>query len=309
MSYNNNNTRVPYKIVDNADLEELIREYSNDRKRVIKRYGNLSTWDVSAISNFTGTFRHFNFNNEDDDVSNWNVSNATNMKHMFFGCLTFNCDLSQWDVSNVVNMDGMFMGCEQFNSPLDSWDVSKVKSMTRMFMNCEQLNQPLNSWNVAQVTNMNGMFINCRQFNQPLNSWNPVNKCASLEMFMNCPNMLVRIDYLPPFFLDNPPVFEDWQRWKGAVKESGKPFFDKYLADFNKLKKYKLKQFTYESIHPHNPNIAQKMAMSSKDINEYIGKFLGGKQIRRMRIRSKRRKSMKVRRKSMSRKYKKTYKK
>ena len=308
MSYNNA-TKVPYKIVDNADLEELIREYSNDRQRVIKRYGNLSTWDVSAISNFSGTFRNFDFNNEDDDVSNWNVSNATNMKNMFFGCLTFNCNLSRWDVSNVVNMDGMFMGCEQFDSPLDLWDVSKVKSMTRMCMNCEQLNQPLNSWNVAQVTNMNGMFINCLQFNQPLNSWTPVNKCTSLEMFMNCP-ILTRIDYLPHFFLDNPPVFEDWQRWKGAVKESGKPFFDKYLADFNKLKKQNLKQLTYASLHPSNQsNIAQNRTLQNNDLNKYIGDYFGGRRIRRMRIRSNRRKSMKVIRKGMRRKYKKTYKK
>ena len=45
------------------------------------------------------------------DVSNWNVSNVTNMHAMFFRCESFNQDISNWDVSNVVDSDNMLYNC------------------------------------------------------------------------------------------------------------------------------------------------------------------------------------------------------
>lgn len=44
-------------------------------------------------------------------VDQWNVSNVTNMRHLFCGCLKFNCDLSKWDVSNVKYHRFMFDNC------------------------------------------------------------------------------------------------------------------------------------------------------------------------------------------------------
>ena len=38
----------------------------------------------------------------------WNVSNVTDMRLMFFNCSVFNQDLSSWNVSNVNNMGQMF---------------------------------------------------------------------------------------------------------------------------------------------------------------------------------------------------------
>ena len=42
------------------------------------------------------------------NISSWNVSAVTNMKEMFEVATSFNQDLSTWDVSNVTNFDGMF---------------------------------------------------------------------------------------------------------------------------------------------------------------------------------------------------------
>jgi surface protein len=42
------------------------------------------------------------------DLSSWDVSNVTNMEGMFGGATSFNQDLSSWDVSSVTNMGGMF---------------------------------------------------------------------------------------------------------------------------------------------------------------------------------------------------------
>ena len=44
------------------------------------------------------------------DLSGWDVSNATTMDSMFAHNRTFNADISKWDVSNVTSMNNMFAG-------------------------------------------------------------------------------------------------------------------------------------------------------------------------------------------------------
>jgi len=48
------------------------------------------------------------------DLSSWDVSNVTNMGGVFYNASSFNCDLSSWDVSNVTDMKGMFVGASSF---------------------------------------------------------------------------------------------------------------------------------------------------------------------------------------------------
>ena len=51
------------------------------------------------------------------DLSNWNVSNLTDMSFMFYECESLqSLDLSNWDVSNVANMSYMFKRCESLQS-------------------------------------------------------------------------------------------------------------------------------------------------------------------------------------------------
>ena len=45
------------------------------------------------------------------DISDWNVSNVTDMTSMFFGCQSFNQDLSEWNVLNVTDASNMFYNC------------------------------------------------------------------------------------------------------------------------------------------------------------------------------------------------------
>ena len=58
------------------------------------------------------------------DISQWDVSNAMYMSYMFYES-KFNQDISSWDVSRVSNMDGMFY-CSKFNQDISAWDVSSV---------------------------------------------------------------------------------------------------------------------------------------------------------------------------------------
>ena len=94
-------------------------------------------------------------------LDNWDVSNVTNMAHMFHNCVNFNQPLNNWNVSNVTNMGSMFFECLAFNQPLDKWNVSNVTDMESMFQDCLIFNQPLNNWDVSNVTNMEDIFADC----------------------------------------------------------------------------------------------------------------------------------------------------
>ena len=50
-------------------------------------------------------------------ISNWDVSNVTNMSDMFSNCYKFNQDILNWDVSNT-NMNFMFYFCWNFNQSI-----------------------------------------------------------------------------------------------------------------------------------------------------------------------------------------------
>ena len=54
-------------------------------------------------------------------------------------------EISNWDVSNVTNMNGMFCEAKFFNQPLNNWNVSKVTDMEGVFGGATSFNQPLNT--------------------------------------------------------------------------------------------------------------------------------------------------------------------
>ena len=116
---------------------ETKEELQDIIKQRIKQEGNkvdLNDIDVSQIADMSYLFKESDFNG---DISNWDVSNVTNMNNMFWGCESFNQDISQWDVSNVKDMSYMFCECKSFNQDISSWDVSKVTNHENMFYDCQ----------------------------------------------------------------------------------------------------------------------------------------------------------------------------
>ena len=104
--------------------------------------------------------------------------------HFFYGTafchnllsVPFNQDISNWDVSNVTNMSEMFLNADEFNQDISSWDVSKVTDMRAMFyrkgsffsdiFGRSAFNADISSWNVSSVRNMASMFYGSNSFNQ-----------------------------------------------------------------------------------------------------------------------------------------------
>lgn len=137
--------------------------------------------DLSQVTDMTHMFSGTTSFNQ--SINHWNVSNITNMTQTFFQAVSFDQPLNNWDVSNVITMKGMFSQINEFNQPLDNWDVSNVTDMSHMFNYSLSFNQSINNWNVSNVTDMSYMFDSASSFNQNLNDWNVSNVNNMQAMF------------------------------------------------------------------------------------------------------------------------------
>ena len=208
------NKYIQEKLIINKDYHDnmiVVKSFNELRKIIEDRYKKLGPGteqdpvdfndiDVSNLDSFcnddVGIFEETKF--KYIDISDWNVSNVTDMEDMFYWCEVLKSvgNLSNWNISNVKTMGGMFYKCESFNQDISCWDMSSVTDMASMFYGCRSLNQDLSNWDVSNVTDMGYMFCNCESFNQDISKWNVSSVKNHLFMFTNCP---IKDEYKPKF--------------------------------------------------------------------------------------------------------------
>ncbi len=176
--------------------EELI---DNIKELLGKGQTNLNCIDTSAITDMSVLFSDSDadriiIKDMNINVSDWDVSNVTNMSEMFNNCCSFDCDLSNWDVSKVEDMEYMFVNCKNFTGKgLENWDVSNVKYMGTMFADCKKFTgNTIENWDVSNVLSMSDMFWHCDELNCNLSKWNVSNVKNMQSMFYECINLQVK---------------------------------------------------------------------------------------------------------------------
>jgi hypothetical protein len=61
----------------NAILQDAVALWCSDRSEALRRFGDISKWDVSQVTSMANLFEErLSFN---DDISAWNVSSVTNV--------------------------------------------------------------------------------------------------------------------------------------------------------------------------------------------------------------------------------------
>ena len=195
---------------NNNDLRAKLAMYCADQAATEAVYGPIGGWDVSAVTDMSNLISTFDdspcrstFN---ADVSSWDTSSVTTMRHMFHGASAFNQPLS-FDTSSVRAMGDMFSSASAFNQPL-SFDTSSVTHMSSMFANTRAFNQPL-SFDTSSVTTMEFMFGDTRAFNQPLS--------LNTSSVINMVNMFYYATaFNQPLSLDTSSVMRMGEMFQGA---------------------------------------------------------------------------------------------
>lgn len=128
---------------------------------------------ASGISMANAFYNCFNFNG---NLSTWDVSGVTNMSNLFINTLIFNSDISSWNTTNVTSMLNLFNGATSFNQNISGWNTSNVTNMFAMFKNASAFNQNLGSWNLSSISNI-GQFLDnsglsTTNYDASLNGWN-----------------------------------------------------------------------------------------------------------------------------------------
>ena len=186
-----------FNCIDTSEITDMSNLFSdsyidgNTERIIIKDMNiNISNWNVSNVTNMGEMFN--NCCSFDCDLSNWNVSNVEDMQYMFVSCKNFTGKgLENWNVSNLKYMAGMFEGCQNFTGTgLENWDVSKVTGMSEIFSECIKFDCDLSKWNVSNVKDMFRMFDGCKIFKgKGLDKWDVSNAVDMSFMFDGCLNL------------------------------------------------------------------------------------------------------------------------
>ena len=109
----------------NDTLRRAVQDYlagGARKERIVDKYGEISNWDVSKVTNMNAMFQNATSFNQ--PLNNWNVSKVRGMEQMFDNASSFNQSLNNWNVSNVRRMYDMFEEATSFNHAIHApWFV------------------------------------------------------------------------------------------------------------------------------------------------------------------------------------------
>jgi surface protein len=198
----------PSYVLTNATIQAASALWFTNQALAEERYGLIGNWDVSRVTEFEDVFSVVDnpgvLNTFNEDISGWNMSNATDLQEMFQGQTLFNQDLSNWDVSNVTNFNDTFKECAAYNNGgvnLNGWDVSSATNMSGMFDQASVFNQAIGDWDTRNVTTFSKMFKDAAAFNQDISSWNVENVQSMTSMFQGATSFVQDISAWNPFSL------------------------------------------------------------------------------------------------------------
>ena len=160
-------------------------------------FSKTSNQKVKAIgTDWPYAFAHSRLNKFDG--SNLDVSNVTDMSHMFeSNSISDLTSLADWDTSNVTDMSSMFESNSISDlTSLADWDTSNVTDMSSMFGNHFYMDgshsknaisdlTPLKNWNTGKVISMSEMFAGNSDVIdlKPIANWNISSVKGSFNLF------------------------------------------------------------------------------------------------------------------------------
>lgn len=197
---NKNTTSKEYSFFP-KNKDELIQIISNKFEEQVDQKNiednsvlNLNDIDVSEIKDFSELFNKIynnttytaRLNSTTVDISEWEMSQATDLSYMFKNCEYIEeIKLSDWNVTNVRKFIGMFSLCDKLKTlDLSKWKTLSAQNMKYMFNKCEKLETigDISKWNIKQVLDFNHMFDQCHNLSCNISSWKFNKKARTSNM-------------------------------------------------------------------------------------------------------------------------------
>ncbi len=98
--YNNIMRIVFYQMKDSKELREAVGLWLYKESIAMTKYGHISLWNTSKVTDMSYMFQYASKFNEDIGV--WDTSKVTDMSGMFHYAIKFNQYIEGWDTSNVI---------------------------------------------------------------------------------------------------------------------------------------------------------------------------------------------------------------
>jgi len=193
-SSSNNNSQPQqlqryYMRLDDVSIRQAVHNWvtQTDQADIVELYGPISDWDVSQVTDMRELFAHARW--FDEDLSRWDVSRVTDMSYMFAFCSSFTGSLTVYSTTPPLpSEDGTTSTItrltETFN--LKQWDTSRVSSMAFMFHQATSfVGDGLVEWDVSQVQDLSYFAQGASHWNSSLWRWNTANVINYNRAFHN----------------------------------------------------------------------------------------------------------------------------
>jgi surface protein len=121
-------------------------------------------------------------------VENWNMSSATSIRDMFYGCAQIETlDLSKWDVTDVKDMRHTFADCFGLKSiNFSGWNTPNLENLDGTFNDCLVLTDlDMSNFNTSKVSTMAQLFEGCASLTtvKGMEKWDTTSLWDASEMF------------------------------------------------------------------------------------------------------------------------------
>ena len=143
-------------------LNKLLETKAAIRNAIIDK--GVEVGDDVVFADYASKIDSIEVGGGSDDFLAMRTMNGTNMNNLFYGYQGYALDLSNLDVSNATDISGMFEMCQRLQTltGLNAWDTKNVTNMGNMFYICPSLTSlDLSSFDTSKVTDMQMMFSYC----------------------------------------------------------------------------------------------------------------------------------------------------
>ena len=142
-------------------------------------------WDTGSVLSMESTFANTP-NLTSVDIGNWDVSNVTTFKTLFYSSGIVNLDLKNWDPASVIDMQYTFNIMTDLETlDVSNWDVSNATTMYAMFSDLPKLEElDVSKWRTSSLKDASFMFYKAKALKSlDLNDWGVSTLENMYEMF------------------------------------------------------------------------------------------------------------------------------